>query len=101
MPIPAFLHAHWGASIKDVHTPGEGGVCQKCTKSVQGGRGVFKIVYVHIFEDACASDFFRSYKCWVIFEGKHDKNVYKYYEKIEEKNRDRECEHAKIEFLTF
>ena len=43
-----------GASIKDVHTPGgEGGlpkVYEKCTR----GEGFFRIVYVHIFEDACA-----------------------------------------------
>ena len=75
-----------GASIKDVHTPG--GVCQKCTKSVQGGRGFVRIVYVHIFEDARASDFFRSYKCANSITKKNRGK----------KNRDRACEHAKIEF---
>ena len=37
-----------GASIKDVHTPGGGGFA----KSVQEGGRRFRIVYVHIFEDA-------------------------------------------------
>ena len=58
------------------HARGEGG-CQKCTKSVQGWRGWFRIVYVHIFEDVRSSDFFCLYKSWVIFEGRKCANIKK------------------------
>ena len=50
-----FFFSKKGASIKDVHTPGGRGVA----KSVQGRGVFFRIVYVHIFEDARASNFFR------------------------------------------
>ena len=44
------MNFHFGASIKDVHMPGGGGVCQKCTFLDKGEGGGFRIVYVHIFK---------------------------------------------------
>ena len=47
-----------GASIIDVHTPGGREGLAKSVRKVYKGEGGFRIVYVHIFEDARASDFF-------------------------------------------
>ena len=47
-----FRHKIMFRALKSQIAKGGGGGCQKCTKTVQRGRGDFRIVYVHIFKHA-------------------------------------------------
>ena len=64
-----------GASIKDVHTPGGRGVCQKCTKSVQGGGVFFELCMYTFLKTRAHQIFFVSKKSVQILRKKLRKKI--------------------------
>ena len=81
-----------GASIKDVHTPGGGGL----PKVYKGGGVVFKLCTYTIFEDAQHKSVLLFWKRNVPTSPTYAKKECKCYEKIKKKTVI--AERAKIEF---